>query len=106
VEDEMRVANQKGIPAYDETIVCQNPECKHLEAPPITGLFGVIGGGGPGIYSMCEHCGMVLSKTPATACETHNLGHTDLMVSPEAIDEATENVDVVEDTQPGTDLDK
>jgi hypothetical protein len=77
----------KSIPEYDDEIVCENPECKHIEAAAITGLYGIVGGGGLGVYSICEHCGAVLSKS----CETHN---------------PTEIKDVAEDTEPGTNLDK
>jgi hypothetical protein len=68
----MTNASHKDVPEYDETIVCENPECKHLEAPAITGLYGIAGGGGTGVYSVCEHCGTVLSKSidPDAVCDT------------------------------------
>lgn len=66
-------SSHKDVPEYDEAIVCENPECKHIQAPAITGLYGIAGGGGPGVYSVCEHCGTILSKTiDPEACETHN----------------------------------
>jgi hypothetical protein len=65
-------SSHKDVPEYDEAIVCENPECKHVEAPAITGLYGIAGGGGAGVYSVCEHCGTVLSKSiDVDACETH-----------------------------------
>lgn len=104
----MTSSSHKDIPEYDEAVVCENPECKHLEAAPLTGLYGIAGGGGLGVYSVCEHCGTVLTKSiDSEMCETHeNIGHTDLMISPEAIDEATKDVeikDVEGDTKSGTD---
>jgi hypothetical protein len=74
-------SSHKDVPEYDETIVCENPECKHLEAPPITGLYGIAGGGGIGVYSVCEHCGTVLSKSidQDAVCDTQpeNIGSKD-----------------------------
>ena len=108
---------------YDETVECDNPLCVYGKATVVTGLHGVIGGGlGP--YTTCSLCGTVLTKSfDKDLCDSHDdpeelkarkdeaieqgteiLGHTDLMVSPEAIDEATENVDV-EDNQAGGDID-
>ena len=65
-------SSHKDVPEYDETLVCENPECKHIEAQAITGLYGIAGGGGAGVYSVCEHCGAVLSKTvdPELVCDT------------------------------------
>ena len=64
----------KDVPEYDETIVCENPECKHLGAPAITGLYGIAGGGGLGVYSVCEHCGTVLSKSlDPELCDSHEV---------------------------------
>jgi hypothetical protein len=71
-EEKEMTSSHKDIPEYDETVVCQNPECKHLEAPAITGLYGMAGGGGLGVYSVCENCGTVLTKSLAPeVCETH-----------------------------------
>jgi len=55
------------LPEYDENLVCSNPECRHLQAEVVFGLYGMFGGGGLGRYTMCEHCGTVLSKS----CDTH-----------------------------------
>jgi hypothetical protein len=87
----MTFPTHKDVPEYDETIVCENPECKHLEAPAITGLYGIAGGGGLGVYSVCEHCGTVLSKSlePVDVCDTQ----------PEDIG------NVKADTEPKSDLD-
>jgi hypothetical protein len=56
------------LPAYDEAIKC--PVCERLGYDPsrgpynvMTGMHGVFGGGGYGKYTMCENCGLVLSKT-------------------------------------------
>jgi hypothetical protein len=82
----MEVNMTRNIPEYDEAIVCENPECKHLEAPAITGLYGIAGGGGLGVYSVCEHCGTILTKSvDDQVCDTH---------------EATEIKDVAEDSEP------
>ena len=83
----------RAIPEYDEALVCDNPECKHLEAPAITGLYGMAGGGGIGVYSVCEHCGTVLSKSfDEELCETHN--------------KPVEIKDAAKDNDHGTDLNK
>ena len=67
-------SSHKDVPEYDETIVCENPECKHLGAPAITGLYGIAGGGGVGVYSVCEHCGTVLSKSiDPELCDSHEV---------------------------------
>ena len=58
------------IPEYDEEITCTNPECVHSFAGVLTGLYGIVGGGGLGSYTLCENCGAVLSKT----CDTHRKG--------------------------------
>jgi hypothetical protein len=74
----MTSSSHKDVPEYDETIVCENPECKHLGAPAITGLYGIAGGGGLGVYSVCEHCGTVLSKSiDPESCDSHeeNIGN-------------------------------
>jgi len=85
-------SSHKDVPEYDEAITCENPECKHVEAPAITGLYGMAGGGGIGVYSVCEHCGTVLSKSiDPEMCETHN---------------PTEIKDATEDSEPNSDLDK
>jgi hypothetical protein len=66
-------SSHKDVPEYDETVTCDNPECKHIGAPPITGLYGVAGGGGLGVYSVCEHCGTVLTKSiDPEMCESNN----------------------------------
>lgn len=57
----------EGLPEYDESIQCSYTECREIEAQVLTGMYGMFGGGGPGAYTMCEHCGTVLSKT----CDTH-----------------------------------
>jgi hypothetical protein len=82
-------SSHKDVPEYDETLVCENPECKHIEAPAITGLYGIAGGGGAGVYSVCEHCGAVLSKTvdPDPVCDTQTV----------------EIKDAKDNTKPGTD---
>ena len=50
------------VPEYDEEVTCKNPECIHVEASVLTGLYGAFGGGlGP--YTMCENCGEVLTKS-------------------------------------------
>jgi len=89
MEDRMTSSSHKDVPEYDELVVCTNPECAHLEAPAITGLYGIAGGGGLGVYSVCEHCGTVLTKSidPETVCDT----------------QAVELKDVADDTEPGTD---
>lgn len=46
---------------YDESVRC--PNCDPDEADVLFELHGVFGGGGPGKYTMCENCGMVLTKT-------------------------------------------
>ena len=82
-------SSHKDVPEYDETVVCTNPECAHIEAPAITGLYGIAGGGGIGVYSVCEHCGTVLTKSvDPELCETH---------------EPVELKDAASDTEPGTD---
>jgi hypothetical protein len=86
MEDRMS-SSHKDVPEYDETIVCENPECKHFEAPAITGLYGIAGGGGLGVYSVCEHCGTVLSKS----------------VDPEVVCDTQELKDAETDSEPGTD---
>jgi hypothetical protein len=53
----------KDVPEYDEGVQCENPECKHVEAEVITGLYGIAGGGGIGPYTVCEHCGVILTKS-------------------------------------------
>ena len=88
----MTSSSHKDVPEYDETVVCENPECRHVEAPAITGLYGLTGGGGIGVYSVCEHCGQVLTKSlDPEMCETH---------------ETVELKDAKNDSEPGTDLDK
>jgi hypothetical protein len=75
MEDKMS-SSHKDVPEYDETVVCENPECKYVEAPAITGLYGIAGGGGPGVYSVCEHCGTVLTKSvdpELNVCDTHEV---------------------------------
>jgi hypothetical protein len=57
----------KELPEYNEDITCENPECKHIEAQVMVGMYGLFGGGGMGAYTMCENCGTVLSKS----CDTH-----------------------------------
>jgi hypothetical protein len=91
-EKDMSSPPIKDVPEYDENIVCENPECKHLEAPAITGLYGIAGGGGAGVYSVCEHCGTVLSKTidPDAVCHTQTV----------------ELKDAETDSEPKPDLDK
>jgi hypothetical protein len=93
MEDRMS-SSHKDVPEYDETVVCENPECKHLEAPAITGLYGIAGGGGLGVYSVCENCGTVLTKSldPET-CETHN-------------EDIGSKHDAEKDSEPKSDLDK
>lgn len=54
---------QKEVPEYDENITCTNPECIAIEAEVLGGLYGIVGGGGVGAYTMCEHCGTLLSKS-------------------------------------------
>jgi hypothetical protein len=97
-EKDMTSSSHKDVPEYDETITCENPECKHLEAPAITGLYGVVGGGGIGVYSVCEHCGTVLSKSidPDAVRDTQE----DIGNKKEIEDHATE------DREPKSDLDK
>lgn len=111
----------KDIPDYDETVVCENPECKHVEAPAIAGLYGIAGGGGPGIYTVCEHCGTVLTKTiDDDMCETHEddeppkdspeypkwveLKAKQLRGEPDGQDDAAEDHQASDDSRP--DLDK
>jgi len=89
-EDRMS-SSHKDIPEYDETVTCDNPECKHVEAPAITGLYGIAGGGGLGVYSVCEHCGTVLTKS------------LDLEANDVCDTQAVELKDVADDTKPGTD---
>jgi hypothetical protein len=69
----MTSSSHKDVPEYDEAIVCENPECKHIGAAAITGLYGIAGGGGVGVYSVCEHCGTVLSKSldPEVSCDSN-----------------------------------
>jgi hypothetical protein len=86
----------KDIPEYDENIVCENPVCKHIEAAAITGLYGIVGGGGLGIYSVCEYCGFVLSKS---VCDTQEYELIEL-----GNKRGTENAD--EDSESNTKLDK
>lgn len=91
----MTSSTHKDVPEYDETVVCENPACKHIEAPAITGLYGIVGGGGLGVYSVCENCGLVLTKTlDESVCETHNPV------------EIKEEPDATEDTEPRANLDK
>ena len=67
-------SSHKDVPEYDEAIVCENPECKHIGAPAITGLYGMAGGGGVGVYTVCEHCGTVLSKSiDPELCDSHEV---------------------------------
>lgn len=92
----MTSSSHKDVPEYDENITCENPECKHIEANTITGLYGMAGGGGVGVYSVCEHCGAVLSKTvdDNAVCDTQDIGSK----------AGEENVEG--NTEPRTDLDK
>lgn len=53
----------KTLPEYDETVTCENPACVFVEATVMTGLYGIVGGGGIGPYTMCENCGVVLTKS-------------------------------------------
>ena len=82
-------SSHKDVPEYDEDLKCENPECKFIEAPVIVGLYGVAGGGGAGVYSVCEHCGTVLSKSvdAEAVCDTQTV----------------EIKDVEGNTKPGTD---
>jgi len=89
-------SSHKDIPEYDETVTCDNPECKHVEAPAITGLYGIAGGGGLGVYSVCEHCGTVLTKSLDPEANEQDVCDTQVV----------ELKDVEADTKPGTDLDK
>ena len=66
------------IPEYDEELRCDNPVCVYVKADPITGLYGIAGGGGPGVYTVCSCCGTVLSKSiePEESCDSHeNIGN-------------------------------
>jgi hypothetical protein len=113
MEDRMS-SSHKDVPEYDETVTCQNPECAHLDAPAITGLYGIAGGGGAGVYSVCEHCGTILTKSvDPELCETHEVREDDEPTkdSPEypkwvelkANQLRGEPEDVADDTEPGTD---
>ena len=97
----------RDYPEYDETVTCHFTQCREIEAGVLTGLYGMVGGGGMGAYTMCENCGLVLTKSfdPEEPCESHeNVGHTDLMVSPEAIEEATKDVEIKDAEQAATDI--
>jgi hypothetical protein len=50
------------LPEYDETVECDNPVCIHAGAKPLTGLYGMLGGG-MGPYTACDNCGAVLTKS-------------------------------------------
>jgi uncharacterized Zn finger protein len=46
-------------PEYNEAIMC--PECGE-KSEVLTGLYGLFGGGiGP--YTMCAHCGQIVTKS-------------------------------------------
>jgi len=116
IRSEEMSSSHKDIPEYDEELKCENPECKHLEASVIVGLYGIAGGGGSGVYSVCEHCGTVLSKSiDPEMCDTHEVREDDEPPkdSPEypkwvelKAQQLRGEPDVKDDTESGTDLDK
>lgn len=61
-----------GLPEYDETVECENPVCVHEgKNKPLTGLYG-LAGGGIGPYTVCENCGIILTKSQdAELCDSH-----------------------------------
>ncbi len=52
------------VPEYNESIMC--PNCGE-KSQVYTDMHGLLGGGGPGRYTVCADCGTVVSKT----CDSH-----------------------------------